>query len=157
VNFARLLHTGDSPARTAFAFAVGVFFAFSPLVGLHTVLGLIVAVVLNQNRVAVLAGVYTNLPWFFAPYYGLTTAIAATLMGVGLRPDTADEFGATFDFSPLQAEFWAALGMFTPLVWPFLIGSTAGALLLAFVAYRLSLAYLLARRHTAEDPVREGL
>ena len=35
----KLLHTHDSPERTARAFAVGVFFGFSPFLGLHTILG----------------------------------------------------------------------------------------------------------------------
>ncbi|MCU0251870.1 MAG: DUF2062 domain-containing protein [Vicinamibacterales bacterium] len=38
-----LLHTHDSPRRTAAAFAVGVFVSFSPALGLHTLLALIVA------------------------------------------------------------------------------------------------------------------
>ena len=32
----QLLHTHDTPQRTAAAFALGVFFGFSPLLGLHT-------------------------------------------------------------------------------------------------------------------------
>jgi uncharacterized protein (DUF2062 family) len=39
----QLLHTHDTPQRTAAAYALGVFFGFSPLLGLHTVLGVIVA------------------------------------------------------------------------------------------------------------------
>ena len=35
----QLLHTHDTPQRTAAAYALGVFFGFSPLLGLHTVLG----------------------------------------------------------------------------------------------------------------------
>ena len=38
-----LLHIEDSPERTAAAFALGVFFGFSPLLGLHTILGVIAA------------------------------------------------------------------------------------------------------------------
>ena len=34
----QLLHTHDTPHRTALAYAVGVFFGFSPVLGLHTVL-----------------------------------------------------------------------------------------------------------------------
>ena len=45
------------------AYAVGVFFGFSPFLGLHTILGLVVAFAFNLNRVAVLLGVYSNLPW----------------------------------------------------------------------------------------------
>ena len=58
-----LLHIDDTPERTAAAFALGVFFGFSPLLGFHTLLGVVAAFVLNLNRVAVLLGVYSNLPW----------------------------------------------------------------------------------------------
>ena len=34
-----LLHIDDTPERTAAAFALGVFFGFSPFLGLHTLLG----------------------------------------------------------------------------------------------------------------------
>ena len=34
-----LLHIDDSPERTAAACALGVFFGFSPMIGLHTVFG----------------------------------------------------------------------------------------------------------------------
>ena len=43
----QLLHTHDTPQRTASAYALGVFFGFSPLLGLHTVLGLIFAAYIN--------------------------------------------------------------------------------------------------------------
>ena len=38
-----LLHIQDSPERTAAAFAIGIFFGFSPFLGFHTLLALIVA------------------------------------------------------------------------------------------------------------------
>ena len=38
-----LLHIDDTPERTAAAFALGVFFGFSPLLGLHTILGIVFA------------------------------------------------------------------------------------------------------------------
>jgi uncharacterized protein (DUF2062 family) len=56
----QLLHTHDTPKRTALAYAVGVFFGFSPFLGLHTVLGLVVAFALNLNRVAGMLGVYST-------------------------------------------------------------------------------------------------
>ena len=68
-----LLHIEDTPQRTAAAFALGVFFGFSPFLGLHTLLGILFAFLLNLNRVAVLLGVYSNLPWIIAPYYAFAT------------------------------------------------------------------------------------
>ena len=65
------------PARTAAAFGVGVAVGFSPFVGLHTLIGLVLAFVFNLNRVAVLAGLWVNLPWFMGPYYAATTAFGS--------------------------------------------------------------------------------
>ena len=76
-----LLHIDDTPERTAAAFAFGVFFGFSPFLGLHTLLGIVFAFLLNLNRVAVLLGVYSNLPWFLGPYYALVTVLGARITG----------------------------------------------------------------------------
>ena len=142
-----LLHIHDSPRRTAAAYAVGVFFAFSPLLGLHTVLALIVAFVFNLNRVAVILGVYTNLPWFIAPYYTLTTMAASEALGVALPPQFARQFGAVFDRSPLSREFWAAMGtLVAPLVWPFTLGSLVGAVVLGGVAFVVARPFIVAGR-----------
>ena len=51
-----------------------------PVLGLHTVLGLVVAFAFNLNRVAVLLGVYSNLPWILPAYYTLATLLGATLL-----------------------------------------------------------------------------
>src|SRR5215203_665370 len=82
----QLLHTHDTPQRTAAAYALGVFFGFSPLLGLHTVLGLIFAFALRLNRVAVLLGVYSNLPWILPAYYTLTTVAGAAILRVRVPP-----------------------------------------------------------------------
>src|ERR1700675_2934685 len=74
-----LLHIDDTPERTAAAFALGVFFGFSPFLGFHTILAIIFAFFLNLNRVAVLLGVYSNLPWFLGPYYALATMVGAQM------------------------------------------------------------------------------
>ena len=65
----QLLHTHDTPHRTALAYAVGVFFGFSPVLGLHTVLGLAIAFLFGLNRIAVVLGIYSNLPWILPAYY----------------------------------------------------------------------------------------
>jgi uncharacterized protein (DUF2062 family) len=144
-----LLHIHDSPRRTAAAYAVGVFFAFSPVLGLHTVLALVVAFLFNLNRVAVILGVYTNLPWFIAPYYTVTTVGAARVMGVDLPPQFARQLGAVFARSPLDRDFWAALGtLASPLLWPFVLGSLVGAVVLGVAAFVVARPFIEAgRRH----------
>jgi uncharacterized protein len=144
----RLLHIHDSSRRTAAAYAVGVFFAFSPAVGLHTVLALIVAFVFNLNRVAVILGVYTNLPWFMAPYYTLTTVAAAEVLGVALPPQFSQRLGEVFALSLLSREFWSALGtLLLPLLWPYTLGSLAGALVLSALAFVVARPFIESGRN----------
>ena len=88
----QLLHTHDTAQRTAAAYALGVFLGFSPVLGLHTILGLILAFALNLNRVAVLLGVYSNLPWILVPYYTLATWLGATLLRAAPPPGLVEAF-----------------------------------------------------------------
>src|SRR3982751_336029 len=81
-----LLHIHDTPERTAAAFALGVFIGFSPFLGLHTVIGIVLAFLLSLNRVAVLLGVYSNLPWIIAGYYAFTTMVGAAITKTRIPP-----------------------------------------------------------------------
>ena len=143
----QLLHTHDTPQRTAAAYAVGVFFGFSPLLGFHTMLGLIVAFAFNLNRVAVLLGVYSNLPWILPAYYTVATVIGARMLGVPIRPRLLRELSdavAAFSWTDTRA----LLHALTPIAWAYLLGSTLGAILIAVFAYRVSLGVIVAhRRH----------
>jgi hypothetical protein len=95
----------------------------------------------------VILGVYTNLPWFMAPYYTLTTVAAAQVMGVSLPPRFSQRLGEVFALSLLSREFWTALGaLLSPLVWPFTLGSLAGSLLLGAAAFVIARPFVEAGR-----------
>lgn len=146
-----LLHVDDTPERTAAAFALGVFFGFSPFLGFHTVLALILAFLLNLNRVAVLLGVYSNLPWIIGPYYAFATMGGALIMGQSLPPGFRSQLSALFELSALHGDFWHRLVvMVKPFAWPYHVGSMLGALLMAAVAYPLALAFVTSRRRIHE-------
>jgi uncharacterized protein (DUF2062 family) len=144
----QLLHTHDTPRRTAAAFATGVFFGFSPFLGLHTVLGLVAAFAFGLNRVAVLLGIYSNLPWIMPAYYTLATVLGAALLGVNVPPDLLKALRES-----LTDASWGELSTLgrslTPLLWAFAVGSTIGAVALAVVAYRASLAMIVTHRRLA--------
>ena len=146
----QLLHTHDTPQRTAAAYALGVFFGFSPLLGLHTVLGLVFAFALNLNRVAVLLGIYSNLPWILPAYYSLATVLGATILRVQVPPNVLRDLSAA-----LAAASWAdfrALGhALTPLAWAYVLGSTIGAVILGLIAYRVALGVIIAHRRRLEQ------
>ena len=142
-----LLHIEDTPQRTARAFALGVFFGFSPFLGLHTLLGILFAFLLNLNRVAVVVGIYSNLPWIIAPYYVLVTTAGAAVTGGRIPPGFGRRLEELFQVSVLHREFWTQLGVILrPLLWPYAVGSFFGAILLALVAYPLALAFITSRR-----------
>lgn len=142
-----LLHIEDTPERTAAAFALGVFFGFSPFLGLHTLLAVLLAFALNLNRVAVLLGVYSNLPWIIGAYYASTTMLGAAILRTHLPPEFAERFAALFALSFRQQLFWQQLGqLLRPLLGPFAVGSMIGAVCLAALAYPVALGFVKSRK-----------
>jgi uncharacterized protein (DUF2062 family) len=142
-----LLHTDDTPERTAAAFALGVFLGFSPFLGLHTLLGIGLAFLLNLNRVSMLLGVYSNLPWVIAPYYGFVTMAGAVITNRPLPPGLRRQLMALFDESFFGVQFWQQLAMLMrPLLVPYTVGSLLGAAVLGALAYPLALAFVESRR-----------
>jgi uncharacterized protein (DUF2062 family) len=143
----KLLHVHDTPERTAAAFALGVFIGFSPFLGLHTVIAIILAFLLNLNRVAVLLGVYSNLPWIIAGYYAFTTMLGAMLTRTRLPPAFADRLTQLFEHSLHEPNFWRHLWtLLQPLFWPYMVGSLIGCSVMAAIAYPVALAYVTRRR-----------
>lgn len=147
----QLLHTHDTPQRTAAAYALGVLLGFSPFLGLHTILGLILAFALNLNRVAVLLGVYSNLPWVLVPYYTLTTWLGASVLGLDVPPGVIEQL-----FHGLEhrswTEFRAAVLTLKPFLWAFTLGSSVGAGVLALAAYRIAFVTISSHRKRSHRP-----
>ncbi len=143
-----LLHVDDTPERTAAAFALGVFFGFSPFLGFHTILAILCAFFLNLNRVAVLLGVYSNLPWVIAPYYAFVTmAIGAPITRYRIPAGFKSRLAALFQLSVFDGEFWHRLvTILKPWFWPYAVGSLIGAILLSAIAYPLALGFVTSRR-----------
>jgi len=152
-----LLHIHDTPERTALAFAMGVTIGFSPFVGLHTVIGLILAFVFNLNRVAMLAGIWTNLPWVFGPYYAGATAAGAWICGTSIPPHLLariEEIRGTIrinDWNTWLSPVLALGDLLKPLLLPFTVGSSLGCIVLGVAAYRSTLAFLIARKRHQEQ------
>jgi uncharacterized protein (DUF2062 family) len=146
-----LLHIDDTPERTAAAFALGVFFGFSPFIGLHTLLGVAFAFLLNMNRVAVLLGVYSNLPWFLGPYYAIATMVGAQITRHRIPRGFRVQLRSLFELSMFHSDFWRQLiTVMKPLLWPYTVGSLIAATLLAAAAYQVALAFIMSRRRLTD-------
>lgn len=143
----RLLHIHDTPERTAMAFAVGVAIGFSPVLGLHTALGLAVAFAFSLNRVAVLIGLWMNLPWFIGPFYALATAFGAWILRSRMPADFMPHLERIWQ-TPGTLDRLKALGVFLrPLLPAYLLGSSILAAILAIAAYFISLWFIRTRKN----------
>jgi uncharacterized protein (DUF2062 family) len=98
-----LLHVEDTPHRIALAFGIGIWIAFCPLLGVHTIMALAIAFAFRLSRVAILLGAYVNNPWTLAPLFLAGTVVGCVLMGV-----STDGLAAV-DWNLEGTEFYAAL------------------------------------------------
>ena len=123
------LHLGETPQRTAAAFAIGVFIAFTPTYGLHCASAVFLAWAFRMNLPALLAGTLINNPWTVAPILGATMWTGFFLLGMPDAPDVS----------------WEHLSIFTlyesirPFLLPFTLGALTLSVLGALLAYPLGL------------------
>ena len=149
----QVLHLQESPQRTALAFALGVFIAFSPAYGLHTAMVVLCTWLFGLNFLALLTGALINNPWTIIPILGATYWTGAWLMG---RTDIPN-----FDWQDLS--FSGIYQQVLPYAAPFILGgfvlSVIGALLsypaayLFFQKYRPSPARALTEPLPPSDQV----
>ncbi len=125
-KFKQILVLKDSPRLLAVSFATGVFIGMSPLLGIHTLLGIVVAWRFKLNKLVTLIGVYVTNPWTIIPIYSFGTWIGAKLLGIHkVLPE--------IDWSSIT--LLDLLGKCRKLLMPFLVGSTLMALISAVVGY----------------------
>jgi len=140
LRLSRLIHLGEPPERTAFAFALGVFIAFTPTFGLHYLTAVVIFVVLRLNLPALLLGTTINNPFTIAPIYSFCLWIGLLLVG-GHEPHQP----ITWDRSMWDLEgVRVLLHQLKPLLVPFLVGTLLVGTIAALLSYWLF--YRLARR-----------
>jgi uncharacterized protein (DUF2062 family) len=136
----------DTPERTAAAFALGVAVGFSPFIGFHTLIGIALAFVFHLNRVSVIAGIWVNLPWFLGPYYAAATFAGAWFTGTRVPTHFLTELDDVWDLPTWRERIEGLVHLLQPLLAPFVIGSMIGSIVLGLIAYRVALAFVIARR-----------
>ena len=121
----RILNLDESPHRTALAFAVGAFIAFSPWYGFHTISVFVLAWLLRLNVAAVLAGSLINNPWTVVPILGATMWTGFVCMGL---PETPP-----FDWQDLSIK--ALYDQIMPYTVPFVVGGFVLSTIAGILAY----------------------
>ncbi len=122
----RVLGVNDTPRWIALSFAIGVFIAFSPLLGLHFTLALFLIWAFRFNKTAILAGTFINNPWTLVP-------ILAASVWLGRQFCCAS---SPMSDLPWEQVTWTALThQFRASLPPFLLGSTILGAFFSIVAY----------------------
>ena len=145
--FHAIFHVQDTPHRIALAFGLGVFIAFSPLLGIHTGLALGLAFLFRLSRVAILAGAWTNNPWTLAPMYMAGTALGCGILGVS--PESLESIDWSLHGRAFYAALWEGL---RPLLVPFVVGNTVLGLIAGLLSYLVVRSLLERRQPLAEAP-----
>lgn len=139
----RLLAIDDPPERTALAFSIGVFIAFSPFLGLHTIAATAIAFAFRFNKIAIYAGTFINNPFLtLVPILLLSYATGALLLGrpLGLPPDSMELLR-----NPhlLTGQWWGKLfESGGNVLLPFFIGGMLLSIVCSILAYPLTLRFL---------------
>jgi uncharacterized protein (TIGR03546 family) len=121
-----IFQLNDSPNKLALAFGLGVFIAFSPTIGLHTISCFVFAWMFRLNKVVVLfTATLVNNPWTMVPLFGFCLWFGMVITGSEMMiPQIAwNELTATSAYHSLK-----------PYLWSFI----AGTLILGVVAAILS-------------------
>lgn len=138
----QILHLQESPQRTAFAFALGVFVAFCPAYGFHMILVGLFTWLFRLNFVALLAGALINNPWTIVPILGVTYWSGALLIG---RTDTP-----AFNWQDLS--FTGLYQQVLPYAAPFALGGIVLSLIGSLLAYPAACYFIAKYRHSTSSP-----
>ena len=140
----RLTRLSGTPHSIAAGFACGTAISFTPFMGLHTVLSVLLSVLVRGNYLAAMVGTLVGNPWTFPFIWVASAKLGHALLG-GAPP------AKTALAEPHLHHLFHEVGA---LLWPMTVGGVPLGLLAALVVYfpvlRTVAAYQNARRHRRE-------
>ncbi len=153
--FRRLLAIDDPPERTALAFSIGVFIAFSPFLGLHTLMATALAFLFRFNKIAIYTGTFVNNPFLtLVPIIIASYSVGAFILG---RPLRIPDEGLELLKNPrlFTGEYYRMLFVqsWNSVVWPFSVGAMALSVVCSLLAYPLTLRALRAYRNRKKPQI----
>jgi uncharacterized protein len=163
----RLARLSGTPHSIAAGFACGVAISFTPLVGLHILLGCLLALVVRGNFLAVVVGTLVGNPWtfpfiWFAGYELGKFLLGPELAGAQPMPWSLQELEVTVGEAARQATTEGSMAMLqrlgadlSAIAKPVLVGGIPlgiiSGLLTYFPLVRVVAAYQEARRRRREQ------
>ena len=86
----KALKEDPRPHRVALSFAIGTALSFSPFLGFHLLLAIVIAFIFRLNKLEMVLGTFVNNPWTFPFVYGGAYFLGAWMLGLHLPPFTID-------------------------------------------------------------------
>lgn len=158
----RILHIEDSPHRISLGLAIGLFIAFSPIVGLHLPMVMILALLLRANKFTAITSVWVcnifTLPVICYSSYLVGWGVVGSFRGgESLGPGQVGEMVTEiFSFGSIlgafyQSSFWVELwNLFKAIGLELVIGGTVLGVAVGLLAYFACVR--LIRRHRKHNP-----
>ena len=141
-----VLHMKGEPREIALALSIGVFIAFFPIFGTHTILALGGARIFGVSPAVILAGTLVNNPWTIAPLYGSSLYVGMAIMG---RPMEA------LNISWSDLNFDMMLKLAKTLFLPFSVGCILLGVIAAVISYIAALKVVVSYRNSRQTLPRE--
>jgi len=121
-----LIKLDDPPHKLALAFALGVFVAFTPTIGIHVITCMFLAWVFRLSKLVMITASFINNPWTIVHLYGFCIWFGVKISGKDVTvPDIAwNEI--TFENGYL---------ILKPYLWPYIVGTLLVGFVAAVVSY----------------------
>lgn len=138
----RIVDIKESPHAIALAFSVGIFVGMSPLFGIHTIIGIILAWMFGLNKFVTIVGVYITNPWTIVPIYTFATWLGAKMLGL-------DQIMPDIDWSNMG--FSELVHDLQPVLPSFALGSTVLGIVSSALAYVLLYNFVVRHRKREQE------
>lgn len=128
-----------TPDSISKGFATGVAMSFTPFVGFHIVLSLLVSKITKQNGIAATLGTIAGNPWTFPFIWYATLHTGHFLLGSD-APKLPVDFKTIFNelfHAVISLDFHAFLSDIWPIFFPMLVGCVPFYVVVWFICYRL--------------------
>ncbi|MFA5293399.1 MAG: DUF2062 domain-containing protein [Phycisphaerae bacterium] len=160
----KILHIDDSPAKIALGLALGLFVAWTPLLGLHILIVIALAILFRANKFVAITSVWVSNVFTFAIIYYPAYLVGRAVCGIfpNYRQSGGQQVSTSFNqlFAPMNMisgfytkaywlQFWVLLKKIGPELWIgcFLVGGMT-----AVISYII--CYKLIMSHRAKSPHR---
>jgi hypothetical protein len=160
----KILHIEDSPHKISLGLALGLFIAWTPLLGLHILMALAASVILRANKFAALVSIWVSNVFTFAIIYYPAYFVGrffyqhfAPNKSLG-KEQVSQIFSELFKPANVMAgifskAYWARFWTLTKSIGPELwIGCTILGVLAAIGGYVI--CYTMIKNHRAKNPHR---